>query len=418
MKICIVGLGYVGLPLAVKLSHHYSTTGFDISPERVEELQGGHDRTLEVSPTDLQESAIKFTSKISDIKNHSVYIVTVPTPVTKKNVPDLRLLKKASQMLGRIIPQKAIVVYESTVYPGVTEDFCGKIIEKTSGFVCGKDFFLGYSPERINPGDKLHTIDKITKVVAGQTSGVAETLKEIYGKITQVFIAKNIKTAEAAKVIENAQRDINIAFMNELAQIFHSDQISIYDVLKAAQTKWNFLPFTPGLVGGHCIGVDPYYLASYAKKRGASPRMILAGRYINDQMSTFLAHLCHTSLGKKKSTILILGLTFKENVPDLRNTKIIPFIHHLRALGHTIDVVDPVADPMEAAHLYGITLQSLQDLPNGSYDCIVGAVQHTQFSSLSASFLSSLGKNPYYLFDVKNMWSHLELPPHCHTISL
>ena len=418
MKICIIGLGYVGLPLAIKLSQHYPTTGFDIDTARINELRTGHDRTLEISSADLQHSTIDFTSKVSSINQHDVYIVTVPTPVTKKNTPDLGLLKKASQMLGRVISKNAIIVYESTVYPGVTEDFCGKIIEKFFGLVCGKSFFLGYSPEPINPGAKFHTIDKITKVVAGQTPAVEDVLKEIYGKITKVFVARNIKTAEAAKVIENTQRDINIAFMNELTQIFHADQISIYDVLKAAQTKWNFLSFTPGLVGGHCIGVDPYYLASYAKKRKVSPRITLAGRYVNDQMAGFLAAQCHASLHKKKSSILVLGLTFKENVPDLRNTKIAPFIKHLEALGHTIDVVDPLADPAEAFQLYGLTLRSLEDLPKNHYDCIVGAVHHTSFSSLSSAALASLGKNPCCLFDVKNMWSQLEFPPHCHVASL
>jgi UDP-N-acetyl-D-galactosamine dehydrogenase len=418
MKICVIGLGYVGLPLALKLSQHYFTTGFDINFQRIEELKTGYDRTMEISSNDLENSSIKFTSKKSDIKNHQVYIVTVPTPVTKKNTPDLRLLKKASQMLGLIIPKNSIVVYESTVYPGVTEDFCGKIIEKTSGLVSGKDFFLGYSPERINPGDKHHTIDRITKVIAGQTRSVEEILKEVYGKITKVFIAKNIKTAEAAKVIENTQRDINIAFMNELMGIFHADQISIYDVLQAAQTKWNFLSFTPGLVGGHCIGVDPYYLASYAKKRGVNPRITLAGRYINDSVPLFLAKLCHSALQNKKSSILMLGLTFKENIPDLRNTKIVPLIQHLKKLGHTIDVVDPLADPSEASHLYEITLRSLKDLPQNHYDCIIGAVPHTQFCSLSPAFLTSLGKSSYYLLDIKNMWAHLSFPPHCHVISL
>ena len=410
MKICIIGLGYVGLPLAVKLSKHYEVTGFDINDQRVEELKTGIDRTLEVESSVLQGSSVNFTSKKSSLKNQNIYIVTVPTPVTARNVPDLGLLKKASQMLGKAISKGAIIVYESTVYPGVTEDFCGKIIESSSGLKCGTDFFLGYSPERINPGDKLHTVDKITKVVAGQTPEVSEKLKEIYSKVTKIFIAKNIKTAEAAKVIENTQRDINIAFMNELTEIFHHDQISIYDVLEAAQTKWNFLPFTPGLVGGHCIGVDPYYLAAYAKKRGVNPRMTLAGRYINDHMSAFLAELCHTALQKKKSNIIIFGLTFKENVPDLRNTKTAALIKELEKLGHIIDVVDPVADPKEAYQFYGINLKSVEELPQNHYDCLIGAVSHAEFVSFSSSFLAGLGKKQAHLLDIKNIWSHLDLP--------
>lgn len=410
MKICVIGLGYVGLPLALKLANYYDVMGFDIDISRVEELKNGHDRTAEVSSEDLKKTSLHLTCKKSDLKGHNLYIITVPTPVTSKNSPDLSPLKKASTMVGKAISKGSIVVYESTVYPGVTEDFCGKILEKTSGLKSGVDFFLGYSPERINPGDKIHTVDKITKIVAGQTPEITQTLKAVYGKITTIFAAKNIKTAEAAKVIENTQRDINIAFMNELTAIFHADQISIHDVLEAAQTKWNFLPFTPGLVGGHCIGVDPYYLASYAKKKGTNPRMTLAGRHINDGMSQFFAKVCDDALNKKPSSILIFGLTFKENVPDLRNTKIVDLIHHLEKKGHKVQVVDPLANPKEAKDYYDLDLAPLQDLSPSHYDCLIAAVPHKEFLNLPYDFLASLGKPSACVLDIKNMWSALKLP--------
>lgn len=413
MKICVLGLGYVGLPLAVALARRYTVTGFDINQKRISDLRIGKDVTAEVEEKNLLQANIAFSSDISSLQDQDLYIVTVPTPVHADNKPDLSLLLNASKMIGPYLKKGSIIVFESTVYPGVTEDICGPALEKYSGLRSGIDFFLGYSPERINPGDKTHTIEKITKVVAGQTPEISEVLKEVYGTLTKVFVAKNIKTAEAAKVIENTQRDINIAFMNEITQIFNKLDISLYDVLEAACTKWNFLPFTPGLVGGHCIGVDPFYLAECAQNIGVHPEIILAGRRINDSMGAWFAHMVHKNLERifpvqKGCNILILGLTFKENVPDLRNSKVVDVIKELENLGHTITVADPYAVPEEAQKYYGISLHPIDNL--SGFDCIIGAVSHDPYKALSSSDFERLTKEDGLIVDIKNMWDLLEGP--------
>ena len=329
-RVTVVGLGYVGLPLAVALARQFDTVGFDIDPKRISELTAGHDRTGEIEAERLGASALTLTTDPQACPPSDFYIVTVPTPIDGANRPDLRIIEAASRTIAAMLPAAVaegrlpVVVYESTVYPGVTEEICAALLEAGSGLKCGEDFFLGYSPERINPGDREHTIDKITKVVSGQTPEVLERVAALYGAITSggVFRAASIKAAEAAKVIENAQRDINIAFMNEITQIFAKMDLSVWDVLAAARTKWNFLPFAPGLVGGHCIGVDPYYLSHRAEQLGLDPRVILAGRGINDGMAAWVARQLHVARGSKPGSVLVLGLTFKENIPDLRNSKV------------------------------------------------------------------------------------------------
>jgi len=400
-KIAIIGLGYVGLPLAVALSNSYKVVGYDISKNRIEELISGHDRTHEIEDAILKKSSLQVSDDVSIIHGADIFIVTVPTPVDSSNAPDLTPLEKASTMLGKIIKKGNIIVFESTVYPGVTEDFCGPILEKLSGLRAGKDFFLGYSPERINPGDKVHTVDKITKVVAGQTLDVEQKLAEIYGKMNgnNIFVAKSIKAAEAAKVIENTQRDINIAFMNEISLIFSKMNISIYDVLDAASTKWNFLKFLPGLVGGHCIGVDPYYLATASKALGHDPRMILAGRSTNESMANELADLITQRVGRPMS-LLMLGLTFKENVPDLRNTKVVDLIEALKKRGHHIDVHDDCADPQEASRFFGYNLTPTLSVDT-PYDGAIGAVAHDLYCDVDFNkFLKPQG----WIFDLKAIW--------------
>jgi UDP-N-acetyl-D-glucosamine/UDP-N-acetyl-D-galactosamine dehydrogenase len=414
-RIAVIGLGYVGLPLAVALARHFQVLGFDINQERVKELKSGVDRTNEVEPDVLKEVKLKVSAETSDLRGHDVYIITVPTPVDESNRPDLGPVKSACRTVGKAMGKGAIVVLESTVYPGVTEDICGPLLAEISGLKCGKDFFLGYSPERINPGDREHTVDRITKVVSCQTPEVAEKLAHIYGKATTggAFMAANIKTAEAAKVIENAQRDINIAFINEVTMIFNRLGISVFDVLDAARTKWNFLPFTPGLVGGHCIGVDPFYLADLAQRLGHHPEVILAGRRINDSMGGYVAdRIARKLAGRGRATdakILVLGLTFKENVPDLRNSKVIDIIRGLNEWGHKVDVHDPHADPEEAKHEYGVKLMGSLNGKKG-YDCIVGAVSHKEYAAFKdADFKALLGKTGL-VADVKGMWRKREMP--------
>ena len=409
-KIAVVGLGYVGLPLAIALARHFTTTGLDIDAGRIAELRAGHDRTDEVSAEALRESSLALTDAIDALPGHDVYIVTVPTPVDDANLPDLGAVLGASRTVGTALAKGAIVVYESTVYPGVTEDICGPALETASGLVCGRDFFLGYSPERINPGDREHTVDRITKVVAGQTPDVTDTLAEVYGKVTSggVFRARDIKTAEAAKVIENAQRDINIAFVNEVAMILGRLDVSVQDVLDAANTKWNFLPFRPGLVGGHCIGVDPFYLAHAAQQVGHDPEIILAGRRINDGMGPYVARMVTERLNGEAGRVLVLGLTFKENVPDLRNSKVIDIITALRSAGCTVDVHDPHADIDEARAHYGLELLDGLDAARG-YDAVVGAVQHREYLAFSGDDLAKLLKADGLVADVKGMWRRLPL---------
>jgi UDP-N-acetyl-D-galactosamine dehydrogenase len=411
-KIAVIGLGYVGLPLAVALARHYRVTGFDIDAHRIKEIKGGRDRTGEIEDDVLRSTTMAFSADPSDLAGVDIYMVTVPTPVTADNLPDLGPVRAACGTVGKAMGKGAIVVFESTVYPGVTEDVCGPLLAEISGLECGKDFYLGYSPERINPGDREHTVDRITKVVAGQTPEVAQKLAEVYGSITTggAFIARNIKTAEAAKVIENAQRDINIAFVNEIAVIFSSLGLSVHDVLDASATKWNFLPFRPGLVGGHCIGVDPFYLAHCAQSLGLNPNVILAGRKVNDDMAYFVAEAILKQMpGAKGARFLILGLTFKEDVPDLRNTKIVDLAERLRKDGHQVDIHDPMADPEEAREHYGIELLTSLAMNRG-YDCVVGAVPHSAYATLTGESLGKLVKQGGLLADVKGMWRGKALP--------
>ena len=414
-RIAVIGLGYVGLPLAIGLARHFPVCGFDIDDGRIAELGAGADRTREVEPDALAATTAEFTSDAAAIAGFDVFIVTVPTPVDDHHVPDLSAVRTASRTVGGAIARGAIVVYESTVYPGVTEDICGPELESASGLVCGRDFFLGYSPERINPGDREHTVDRITKVVAGQTTEVTEALVAIYGKLTTggVFVARDIRTAEAAKVIENAQRDINIAFITEVAAIFQKMGLSIHDVLEAAATKWNFLNFSPGLVGGHCIGVDPFYLAHAATSIGHHPEIILAGRRINDSMGGYVAECIAGELARDDrgagARILLLGLTFKENVPDLRNTRVVDIIAALTERGFKVDVHDAFADAAEARQFYGIELLSTLDGAAG-YHCVIGAVPHEAYCAFTAETFAALLVPDGLIADVKGMWRHLSPP--------
>ena len=414
-RIAVVGLGYVGLPLAVTFSRHFTVTGFDIDAARIGELKSGHDHTREVDPDVLSAARLAFTDRPEDIRGFDIYVVTVPTPVDANNDPDLGAVRAASRMVGAVLAKGAIVVFESTVYPGVTETIAGPELEAASGLDCGVDFFLGYSPERINPGDREHTVDRITKVVAGQTPEVTETLARLYGRITTggVFIARNIRTAEAAKVIENAQRDINIAFINEVTAIFQKMGLSIHDVLEAAGTKWNFLDFTPGLVGGHCIGVDPFYLAHAATAVGHHPEIILAGRRINDSMGAYVADCIAGELtgngAGNGARVLVLGLTFKENVPDLRNSRVIDVIEGLRRHGFAVDVHDAFADAAEAKAIYGIDLRPGLDGPQ-RFDCIVGAVPHAPYRDFTPATFERLLMDGGLVADIKGMWRGLEIP--------
>ncbi len=411
-KVAVIGLGYVGLPLAVALAKHFDTTGFDISARRVDELKKGHDRTGEIESKKLKASTLKLTSSAGDIKGFDIYIVTVPTPVDQNNKPDLTPVRSACNTVAPLIKKGSIVVFESTVYPGVTEEVCGPLLEKGSGLKCGKDFFLGYSPERINPGDKEHTVDRITKVISGQTPEVVDALADLYGSVTSggTFRAANIRAAEAAKVIENAQRDINIAFINEITMIFQKLGLSAYDVLDAAGTKWNFLNFKPGLVGGHCIGVDPFYLAERAKEINHNPEIILSGRKINDGMGDFIAERITAQINGG-GRVLVLGLTFKENVPDLRNSKVIDVIRGLERRGFRAHVHDPHADAEEAHHEYGVDLLqgSLGDV-DGGYDGVVAAVMHQEYAALTPKELAGMVRKDGLIADIKGMWRGKKFP--------
>jgi UDP-N-acetyl-D-galactosamine dehydrogenase len=406
-QIVVLGLGYVGLPLAVALARRYDVVGLDIDEGRVGELKLGVDRTREVEPEILRASPLRLTSSPADAAGADVYIVTVPTPVDPHNRPDLGPVIGATRSLATLLDpaRKPIVVYESTVYPGVTEEICGPLIEEVSGLQRGRDFFLGYSPERINPGDREHTVDKIQKVIAGENEAVTDRLAAIYGSVTSggVFRAASIKTAEAAKVIENAQRDINIAFMNEITQIFARLDLSIWDVLAAAGTKWNFLPFKPGLVGGHCIGVDPYYLSHRAQQLGHNPEVILAGRSTNDGMGRWIADTLHERRGRRPGSALVMGLTFKEDVPDLRNSKVIDVVRRLAELGHAVTVHDPLGDPAEAAHEYGV--EPAADALEGRYDLVVVAVPHSAYGALDDSRVAGLVAGDGLLADLKNLYA-------------
>ncbi|WP_195661122.1 MULTISPECIES: nucleotide sugar dehydrogenase [Bacteroides] len=405
-KICVIGLGYVGLPLARLFSTKYKTVGFDMNSKRVEALMAGHDSTLEVSD-ELLQSAIAggftCTSDIEDIRDCNFYVVAVPTPVDVNNNPDLTPLYGASTTVGKVISKGDIVVYESTVYPGVTEDECIPVVEKVSGLKFNEDFFAGYSPERINPGDKLHTVEKIKKVTSGSTPEVGKRVDAVYASVITAgtHLAPTMRVAEAAKVIENSQRDINIAFVNELSKIFTRMGINTLDVLEAASTKWNFLPFKPGLVGGHCIGVDPYYLAQCAQRYGYNPEIILAGRRMNDGMGEYVANQVVKFMLKKgiqvlNSNILILGFTFKENCPDVRNTKVIDIYKTLQTYHIDITVYDPWANPVIAQHEYGIEV--INELPSAKYNAVILAVAHKEFSDLN---IMSLVNDVHVIYDVK-----------------
>lgn len=408
VRIAVIGLGYVGLPLARLFSTKYETIGFDMDKERVDKLMAGHDSTLEVADELLQSAIVngfKCTSEIEDIRDCNFYIVAVPTPVDKKHIPDLAPLYKASVTVGKVISKGDIVVYESTVYPGVTEDECIPVVEEVSGLKYNEDFFAGYSPERINPGDKLHTVEKIKKVTSGSTLEIGAKINEIYASVITAgtHLAPTIKVAEAAKVIENSQRDINIAFVNELSKIFTLMGIDTQEVLTAASTKWNFLPFKPGLVGGHCIGVDPYYLAQCAQSYGYNPEIILAGRRMNDSMGEYVANQIVKLMLKKgiqvlDSHILILGFTFKENCPDVRNTKVIDIYKTLKEYNLNITVYDPWTKPVFIENEYGIEV--VNELPQEKYDTIILAVCHSVFKDLD---IDSMRKEKSVLYDVKGM---------------
>ena len=407
MKIAVIGLGYVGLPLAAAFSEKYEVTGFDVNAARIEELKSGYDRTLELSGEQMKkaiESGMKFSLNLDDIKDCNFFIVTVPTPIDKNKRPDLTPVVKATQSVAKVLKKGDIVVYESTVYPGVTEEICVPLLEQ-SGLKFNEDFFCGYSPERINPGDKEHTVTKIKKITSGSTPEVADKVDEGYRSIITAGTHKapTIKVAEAAKVIENTQRDINISFMNELAMIFNKMNIDTNAVLQAAGTKWNFLNFRPGLVGGHCIGVDPYYLTHKAQELGFHPEMILAGRRINDNMGKYAADQVVKLMIKRgvlinSARVLVLGLTFKENCPDIRNSRVIDVIEELRDFGCRVDVYDPWADEAEVKREYGLT--PLKSFDEADYDCVVIAVAHDKFKGLK--FSKAL------VYDIKNVYENAD----------
>ncbi|AIP97246.1 Vi polysaccharide biosynthesis UDP-N-acetylglucosamine C-6 dehydrogenase TviB [Salmonella enterica subsp. arizonae str. CFSAN000560] len=407
INIGIVGLGYVGLPLAVEFGKKFETIGFDIKSTRVEELKNNIDTTLECSSDELQSAKLlQFTNNIEDIKKCNVYIVTVPTPIDKFKRPDLSPLVKASKLIGSILNKGDVVIYESTVYPGATEEDCVPVLEQQSGMVFNKDFFVGYSPERINPGDKEHRVTSIRKVTSGSTTEIADFVDSIYASIIKAgtYKASSIKVAEAAKVIENTQRDLNIALINELAIIFNKLNIDTEEVLKAAGTKWNFLPFRPGLVGGHCIGVDPYYLTHKAQSIGYNPEVILSGRRINDAMGEYVASQLVKKMIKTKiqidyADVLVMGFAFKENCPDLRNTKVIDIISSLKDYNINADVYDPWISPDEAVREYGVNIHN--NIPEKKYDAILFAVAHDEFKKMTMCEILSLTKSNYFIYDLK-----------------
>jgi UDP-N-acetyl-D-galactosamine dehydrogenase len=409
-KLGIIGLGYVGLPLAVTFAHHFETIGYDTKTKRIHELQGGYDCSLEVSTEELKAaSQLTYTDHFEDLRQCTVFIVTVPTPINEFKQPDFSPLENASRTLGQLIKPNDIVIYESTVYPGATEEVCVPLLEAISGLTFNQDFFVGYSPERINPGDQQHRLSTIKKITSGSTPEIAAYVDALYRRIITVGThpASSIRVAEAAKVIENTQRDVNIALINELALIFNRLDIDTEEVLQAAESKWNFLPFRPGLVGGHCIGVDPYYLTHKAQAIGYHPEIILAGRRLNDRMGAFVASeviklLTRRGALHKKSKILILGLTFKENCPDLRNTRVIDIVHEFQDYGLTCDVHDPWANPEEALQEYGLTLVELQHTDD--YDAIVIAVAHHQFATYGVEKIRALGTAHAVLYDVKHLF--------------
>ena len=414
LKIAIIGLGYVGLPLAVEFGKKVPVIGFDIHQKRIDELQSGQDHTLEVSPKELKQAThLSYTTNLQQLADCNFFIVTVPTPIDEFKQPDLTPLVKASESIARVLKKGDVVVYESTVYPGATEEVCIPVLEKNSGLKFNQDFYAGYSPERINPGDKLHRVTNILKITSGSTPAVADYVDQVYNLIIEAGTHKaaSIKVAEAAKVIENTQRDVNIALINELALIFNKMGIDTEAVLQAAGTKWNFLPFRPGLVGGHCIGVDPYYLTHKAQAIGYHPEIILAGRRLNDGMGAYVVTQLVKAMLKKRiqvedAKVLILGLSFKENCPDIRNTRIIDIVNELKEYHTQIDVYDPWVDAAEAEHEYGIS--PLQALENGKYDAVILAVAHHQFKDMGVQAIRALGKSEHVLYDLKYVLSQAE----------
>jgi UDP-N-acetyl-D-galactosamine dehydrogenase len=406
-KIGIIGLGYVGLPLAVEFGKKFNTLGFDINEKRVKELTDGNDFTLECSSDELKVAThLKYSANVADLNECNVYVVTVPTPIDEHKQPDLSPLIKASEMLGKVVSKGDIIIYESTVYPGATEEECIPVVERVSGLTFNSDFYAGYSPERINPGDKEHRVTNILKVTSGSTPDIAEFVDQLYKSIiiAGTHKASSIKVAEAAKVIENTQRDVNIALINELSIIFNKLGIDTLEVLEAAGTKWNFLPFRPGLVGGHCIGVDPYYLTHKAQSVGYHPEMILAGRRLNDGMGQYVVSQLVKKMLKKRihvdgANVLVMGLTFKENCPDLRNTKVVDIVQELKEFNINVDIVDPWCSNQEAQHEYGLTLCA--DLNNNHYDAIIVAVAHNEFREMGAKAIRALGKAEHVLYDLK-----------------
>lgn len=414
LKIAIIGLGYVGLPLAVEFGKKVPVIGFDIHQKRIDELQSGQDHTLEVSPKELKQAThLSYTTNLQQLADCNFFIVTVPTPIDEFKQPDLTPLVKASESIARVLKKGDVVVYESTVYPGATEEVCIPVLEKNSGLKFNQDFYAGYSPERINPGDKLHRVTNILKITSGSTPAVADYVDQVYNLVVEAGTHKaaSIKVAEAAKVIENTQRDVNIALINELALIFNKMGIDTEDVLTAAGTKWNFLPFRPGLVGGHCIGVDPYYLTHKAQSMGYHPEIILAGRRLNDGMGAYVVTQLVKAMLKKRiqvedAKVLILGLSFKENCPDIRNTRIIDIVNELKEYHTQIDVYDPWVDAAEAEHEYGIS--PVQALENGKYDAVILAVAHHQFKDMGVQAIRALGKSEHVLYDLKYVLSQAE----------
>jgi UDP-N-acetyl-D-galactosamine dehydrogenase len=408
MKIAIIGLGYVGLPLAAEFGKKYDTVGFDISRKRIDELKKGIDLTLETSAEDLKAAnRLLFTTNPEDLRPCNVFIVTVPTPIDEFKRPDLSLVEKATETVGKVLKKDDIVVYESTVYPGCTEEFCVPILERLSGLTFNKDFFCGYSPERINPGDKQHTVTKIKKVTSGSTPRAAKKVDELYKSIITAGThpVSSLKVAEAAKVIENSQRDINIAFINELALIFERMGIDTLEVLEAAGSKWNFLPFRPGLVGGHCIGVDPYYLTHKAQEIGYHPEVILAGRRINDNMGVFIANrvvklMIHKGHKVQGTRVLVLGITFKENCTDIRNSRVVDIVRELEDFGCRVDVYDPWATSDDVKHEYGFPLVGREELEADGYDAVVLAVAHDKFKEID---IASMKRENGVIFDVKSI---------------
>nr|WP_315278558.1 Vi polysaccharide biosynthesis UDP-N-acetylglucosamine C-6 dehydrogenase TviB [uncultured Acinetobacter sp.] len=415
LKIAIIGLGYVGLPLAVEFGKQLPVVGFDIQQKRIQELQSGQDHTLEVSSEELKQAIhLSYSANLDDLRGCNFFIVTVPTPIDEFKQPDLTPLIKASTSIGKVLKKGDVVVYESTVYPGATEEACIPVLEQVSGLKFNQDFFAGYSPERINPGDKLHRVTNILKVTSGSTPKVADFVDEVYQLIVTAGTHKapSIKVAEAAKVIENTQRDVNIALINELAVIFNKLGIDTEAVLQAAGTKWNFLPFRPGLVGGHCIGVDPYYLTHKAQSLGLHPEIILAARRLNDRMGEYVATQLIKEMVKQRiqvvgSKILVMGLSFKENCPDIRNTKIVDMVKALKEYDLDLDIYDPWVDPLDAAKEYGI--DPVSSLANAKYDAIVLAVAHDQFKQMSIDEFKAVAKEKYVLYDLKYILNHTDV---------